>query len=128
MNERPHETQASHDSLGMRTVKAHQFIAMIVVSILIAFFLVYVALSLYQSSGTVQLDLSRPGYDNARQEAVKDNEQVFKGFSADGPIDKQSLEEFDALYKQKAAQALIDNVADFSGDALSDAALILDRD
>jgi len=87
---------------------------------------VYVALSLYQSSGTVQLDLSRPGYDSARKEAIKDNE-VFRGFSADGPIDGRSLAEFDTLYKQKAAEALIDIDA-FSGDALSDAALTLDRD
>ncbi len=118
----------SHDSIGVRAVKAHQFIAMIVASILVALFLVFVALSLYESSGTLQLDLSRPGYDNARQEAIKDNEQVFKGYSAEGTIDKRSLEEFDKLYKEKAAQALIENVADFSGDALSDATLTLDRD
>ncbi len=118
----------NHDSIGVRAVKAHQFIAMIVASILVALFLVFVALSLYESSGTLQLDLSRPGYDNARQEAIKDNEQVFKGYSAEGTIDKRSLEEFDKLYKEKAAQALIENVADFSGDALSDATLTLDRD
>jgi len=118
----------NHESIGVRTVRAHQLFVMVSLSIVIAIFLVYVALSLYQSSGALQLDLSRPGYDSARQEAIKDNGEVFKGFSADGPIDKASLQEFDTLYKQKAAQAFTDDVADFSGDALSDAALTLDRD
>lgn len=123
MNEQPLE---NHDSIGVRTVRAHQYFSMVVLVILISMFLVYVALSLYQSSGALQLDLSRPGYDSARQEAIKDNE-VFKGYSGDGPITKSSLDEFDSLYKQKAAEALIDFNA-FSGDALSDSALALDHD
>lgn len=125
MNEQ-HERHEHHDSIGVRTVKAHQFTAMIALVIAIALFLVYVALSLYQSSGTLQLDLSRPGYDSAREEATKGTE-VFRGFSADGDIDKDSLNEFDELYKQKAAEALIEIDA-FSGDALSDETLALDRD
>lgn len=119
-------TPEHHELIGVRTVRSHQFVVMIVLALLVSMFLVYVALSLYQSSGSLQLDLSRPGYDSARQESIKDNE-VFKGFSADGPIDKRSLGEFDDLYKQKAAEALIDIDA-FSGDALSDATLTLDRD
>ncbi len=113
-------------SAGARTVRAHQFPVMILIVLAISMFMVYVALSLYQSSGTLQLDLSRPGYDSAREEAVKDNE-VFKGFSADGKIDQAALDEFDKLYREKAAEGLID-IADFSGDALSDATLTLDRD
>lgn len=125
MNEQPHVTE-SHENIGVRTVRAHQYFSMIILVILISLFLVYVALSLYQSSGTLQLDLSRPGYDSARQEAIKDNE-VFNGFSSDGSITKDSLNEFDTLYKKKAAEALIELDA-FSGDALSDSALALDRD
>lgn len=125
MNEHPHFVDG-HDPIGMRTVRAHQYLSMVILVILISMFLVYVALSLYQSSGTLQLDLSRPGYDSARKEAVKDN-QVFKGYSGDGPINKSSLAEFDSLYKQKAAEALIDLDA-FSGNSLSDAALALDHD
>lgn len=123
MSDQPAER---HESIGVRTVRTHQFLSMIILVIFISLFLVYVALSLYQSSGTLQLDLSRPGYDSARQEAIKDN-KVFKGFSADGRIDSESLKEFDDLYKQKAAEALIDIDA-FSGAALSDETLTLDRD
>jgi hypothetical protein len=115
-----------HEPAAVRTVRTHQYFSMVILVIFISLFLVYVALSLYQSSGTLQLDLSRPGYDSARQEAIKDKE-VFNGFSGDGPITKSSLNEFDTLYKKKAAEALIDIDA-FSGDSLSDAALALDRD
>lgn len=121
------EHQPGHnESLGVRAVRAHQFITMIILAILIALFLVYVALNLYLSSGTLQLDLSRPGYASAREEVSKGN-NVFRGFSADGPINAESLDEFDRLYKEKAAEALIDIDA-FSGDALSDATLNLDQD
>lgn len=120
------ENQDSIDNIGVRTVRSHQFLTMIVLVIITSLFLVYVALSLYQSSGSLQLDLSRPGYANARKEATKDTE-VFKGFSADGDITKDSLNEFSELYNEKAAEALIDIDA-FSGDALSDQTLTLDRD
>lgn len=123
MNE---QAEHRHESLGVRTVREHQFFSMVILVIVVSLFLVYVALSLYQSSGTMQLDLSRPGYDSARQEAIKDTE-VFKGFSADGTLDKNALNEFDTLYKQKASEALI-GIDAFSGDALSDSALLLDRD
>lgn len=123
MNEHP---QDSHVSSGVETIRNHQFLIMIVGAILVSLFLVYVALSLYVSSGTLQLDLSRPGYDSAREEATKGTE-VFKGFSEDGPIDDESLNEFDKLYKQKAAGALIEIDA-FSSDALSDEALSLNEE
>ncbi len=125
MSDHPHFAE-SRDTVAIRTVRTHQFFSMVILVILISLFLVYVALSLYQSSGTLQLDLSRPGYDSARQEATKDKE-VFNGFSGDGPITKEALNEFDTLYKKKAAEALIDIDA-FSGDALSDSALALDQD
>ncbi len=124
------DTQAHHDNLqsthavaSVETIRNHQFLILIVGVIVVSLFMVYVALSLYVSSGTIQLDLSRPGYDSARKEATKDNE-VFKGFSEDGPIDNEVLHAFDELYKQKAAEALIDIDA-FSGNALSDDALSL---
>ena len=120
-----HDTQSeSRLAAGVETVRNHQFLVMIISVILVSLFLVYVALSLYVSSGTIQLDLSRPGYASAREEATKSAE-VFKGFSEDGPINEESLNEFDKLYKEKAAEALIDIDA-FSGDALSDQALSLE--
>lgn len=97
------ETHAEEHG-AVAQLKKHQFTTFLVGSILIAFFLVYIALSLYISSGTIQLDLSRPGFDKAREEAVKEN-QVFEGFSADGKIDAAALEEFKDLYSQELSDA-----------------------
>lgn len=122
-NENEQQQVESHGIVGVEVVRNHQFIFMIIGVVAVAFFLVYIALSLYVSSGAIQLDLSRPGYASAREEAAKSNE-VFKGFSEDGPINSEALNQFDELYKQKAAEALIDIDA-FSGEALSDEALSL---
>lgn len=122
-NSNPVQDQ-SNEQTTVEVVKRHQFLIGISSAIVIALFLVFVALSLYASSGTLQLDLSRPGYDNARKEATKD-EEVFKGFSANGDIDKAALNEFDKLYRQKAAEALIEIDA-FSGDVLSDKSLTIE--
>ena len=114
----------THHSVGVDTIRNHQFFAMVALVISISLFLVYVALSLYVSSGTLQLDLSRPGYASAREEATKGS-SVFAGFSEDGQINTESLNEFDKLYKEKAAEALIDIDA-FSGHVLSDETLSLE--
>lgn len=124
MDEKKHvpEIELTHSN-STRAVRNHQFAVMIVGVIVISLFLVYVALSLYGSSGTLQLDLSRPGYDNARKEVRKESE-VFRGFSEDGAITAETLEEFQTLYKQKSDEALV-KIDAFSGDVLSDEALSL---
>ena len=109
-------------SATVRRIKRHQFASLLVGSIGLALFFVFVALSLYQSSGTIQLDLSRPGYDVARKEATKDN-TVYRGFSADGDINDAALKEFKTLYSKKKKEA--NSINAFSGDALSDKALKL---
>jgi hypothetical protein len=107
--------------IGADKIREHQLFAMVILAILTSVFLVYVALSLYRSSGTLQLDLSRPGYDSARKEVTKGTE-VFDAYPEDGAINSESLSKFDALYKTKSSEALLE--ADpFSGNALSDDAL-----
>lgn len=117
------EQQPQHESITVRSIQRHQFSTLIIGSILISLFLVYVAVSLYQSSGTLQLDLSRPGYDSARKEATKGSE-VFQAFPANGEIDEAVLNEFSDLYREKAIEAL--SVDAFSGDSLGDKALLLE--
>ena len=120
-----HETHEQHrHQAAVESIRRHQFATLIVGCIIVSLFLVYVALSLYQSSGTLQLDLSRPGYAVAREEATRDNE-VFKGFASSGPINQDSLNEFDKLYADKAKD--VASVVAYSGDALSDHTLLLDN-
>ncbi len=120
MNENFEQRQTA----AVQSIKRHQFGVLIIGSILISLFLVYVALSLYASSGTLQLDLSRPGYAEARREVTRESE-VFKGFSASGPIDTEVLDDFQTMYQQKAKEAA--SVEAFGGDVLSDHSLQLDR-
>lgn len=100
-----------------------RFTILIVSTILIALFLVGVALDLYETSGTAQLDLSRPGYVSVRQQAVQSDQ--FNGFSSSGAIDKTAIEQFRQLYTSQAAKAT--SVDSFSGDPMSDQALSIDN-
>jgi hypothetical protein len=100
----------------------HKFMVLVGLTILVSLFLVGVALSLYNSSGAAQLDLSRPNYVSVREKVSKSN--TFVGFPSVGPIDKAALDQFRELYKKQAEQAT--NVDSFGGDVMSDQALSID--
>lgn len=100
----------------------HRFMALVTLTIVIALFLVSVALALYASSGAAQLDLSRPGYQSVREQGGKTT--TFNGFPASGTLTKESVDEFRKLYEQQAEKAT--NIDSFSGNAMSDQTLSLD--
>lgn len=100
----------------------HRFLLMIGSSVAVALFLVGAALALYASSGTAQLDLSRPGYQSVREQAV--HSDTFDGFPASGGLDKAALDQFQALYDDRANQAT--SVESFGGDVLSNESLSID--
>lgn len=100
-----------------------RFIILIGGSIAIAVTLVFISISLYFSSGTAQVDLSRPGYQSVRDQTP--DEAPYKGFSSSGAVTEKTLDEFDKLYQERSKNAkAVDNA--FSGDVLSDAALSID--
>lgn len=118
MNEKQLIAEARHMSRWER----HRFLLLVGLTIVVSLFLVGVALDLYGSSGAAQLDLSRPGYQSVR--AQVDRGDDFDGFSATGPIDKASLDQFRKLYETQADQAKA--VDSFGGDVMSDQALSID--
>lgn len=92
-------------------------------SIVIALLLVTVSLALYASSGAAQLDLSRPGFKSA-QSQLDQSSGSFESFPASGPVNKQTIEEFERIYqKQKKA---VDNADVFSSSALEPQTLGID--
>jgi hypothetical protein len=95
----------------------HLFL-LVVVTLVVTFVLLGTALLLYKLSGTAQLDLSRPGYETARDqsETVKPDE-----FSPSGALNDQTIEDFKAMYDQRAER--IEGVNAFGPDPLSDATL-----
>jgi len=100
----------------------HRFMLLVGATILISLFLVGVALALYASSGTAQLDLSRPGYESVRKQAVRSD--TFNGYPSSGAIDKSALDEFRKLYDKQAQQAT--SVDSFGGAAMSDQTLSIE--
>lgn len=109
-------------SSKLSRLEQHRFIAMLVGAIIIAAFLVGVSMALYNSSGAAQLDLSRPGYQSVRDQAVSTDS--FDSFPASGPIDQAALDQFRELYAEQSKDAT--NVDAFSGDVISDKALSID--
>lgn len=100
----------------------HKFILLVGATIVVSLFLVSVALALYASSGTAQLDLSRPGYVSVREQASRSDD--FDSFPATGTIDNEVLDTFRTLYTKQAERAT--NVDAFGGEVMSDQILSLD--
>lgn len=103
-------------------IRQHRFVLMILGSIAASVILVLIALALYASSGTAQLDLSRPGYASIREQVQNDDE--FRGFSSEGDLDSAALKSFDELYAQKLKEAQL--VDAFGNDVLSPQSLQID--
>lgn len=75
-------------------------------SLVVAFMLVVVGLSLYVSSGADLLDLSRPGYKSVRNEVEQSDS--FQSFPANGSVIGSTIDEFIKLY-DKQMRPVIDN-------------------
>lgn len=101
----------------------HRFFLLVAGAIVVALFLVGIALNQYHSSGTAQLDLSRPGYQSVRDQL--DQSSGSSRFSADGPLNEAAFDEFRRLYDEQAKSA--EATDSFTPEALEDRALELDR-
>lgn len=102
-------------------ISQHRFMALIGGSIVVALLLVVISMQLYFSSGTAQLDLSRPGFKSVRDQVKP--EDTFDGFSANGAVDQKALDEFNQLYTKRAKEAAPDA---FGSDVLSEQTLGID--
>jgi hypothetical protein len=109
------------DAAIMTRWEQHRFLTLIGGVILISLFLVSVALSLYNSSGAAQLDLSRPGYQDVRDLAKRDT--VSKSFPASGVLDKEALDLFSKLYGEQSAKVV--SADSFDASAISEDSLQL---
>lgn len=108
-----------NEAQGLSWWQRHKFMIMVVSAIVTAVFMVLVAMNLYNSSGTAQLDLSRPGYQSVRGQVERDAEST--EFSSVGDINEKVLSEFRGLYKEKADQVIKADA--FGPEAVSDGAL-----
>ena len=109
------------DAIAMTRWEQHKFFVLIAGVILLSTFLVSAALSLYNSSGAAQLDLSRPGFQEVRKQATRDT--TTKTFPATGALDKAALDSFSRLYGEQTAK--VSQTQGFDAAALSEESLQL---
>lgn len=86
------------------------------VAIVIALLLTFISVSMYIKSGVASLDLSRPGYEQVRDQIRPSTDN--KSFSPNGPVNKAALDEFSKLYQAEIKQLSGGN--NFSDKSLSD--------
>lgn len=90
-------------------------------AVLIAMLMTFISIAMYIRSGVASLDLSRPGYEQAREQIRATNRS--KNFNATGPVTQESLNEFLILYRAESGPLL--RSEGFSESALSDEQLRL---
>lgn len=83
-------------------IQRHRLAYAVFGAICIGLLLTMVSMSLYISSGASQLDLSRPGYERARTQV--DESKDDGRFETSGPVDAESLREFQGLYTKNRSK------------------------
>ena len=101
----------------------HRFLILIILAVFITGLLTVISMSMYISSGAAQLDLSRPGYRAVQDQVDRENRAV-QNYSAVGPVNEESINEFKELYDKQLKRAKA--VEAFGGDPLSPKSLGID--
>lgn len=70
----------------------------------------------YNVSDVSRLDISRPGYEEARDSVIKGDESI--SFGATGTLDADAMKDFQSLYDDKHQK--LDAIGSFDGNLLSD--------
>lgn len=101
-------------------ISRHQLTIALTAAIIAALMLTVVSIIIYEVSGAAKLDLSRPGYEPARKQLQKPNDQL--QFSSKGQIDQAVIKKFRALYKQQTGD--INKLDGFDKKVLEDSQLL----
>ncbi len=99
----------------------HQLTIAIILVVIVAIIMTAVSLSLYVSSGTLQLDLSRPGYESARKELIKPEDKT--DYATNGSVNKQALDAYQKLFDAQRTE--LNRIGKFKDLGLSDDTLML---
>lgn len=97
----------------------HRFIIMISGTIFLALMMVFIAMTIYSSSGASQLDLSLPRYQSLRTKS--NTEEKIESYSSTGILDKQALDDFKEAYDKQANQII--GIDSFGGEVMSNESL-----
>lgn len=121
MPERVKYQELAKEAQKMPAWQKNRYFLMVGAALGIALFMVMIAMNLYSSSGTAQLDLSRPDYESVRAQTT--TREGVAEFSSTGEITLRVLQDFEKQF-QRSANDVIKADA-FRADALSDRSLNL---
>ena len=120
------DDMTTKEEKGISLLLANHRIAVLVIgATLIALAFTGVGLYLYHATGTAQIDLSRLEYREMAKESTEEEKTDYKEFPETGPINSDTLKEFNTLFNQHVE--LITSVDAFSGDPLDPAALNIEN-
>ena len=114
-----------NDAVLMTRWQRHRFLLLIAFVIVVSCILVVIAMSLYNSSGAAQVDLSRPGYQSVRSEASRDK-GFDNSFRSTGELDAKAFGDFFEMYDSRAKK--VTGGDSYDPEALTDESLQLYRD
>lgn len=103
-------------------IAQNRFLFMVMGAIAVAIIWVVISVTFYIRDGTYLLDLSRPDYEPVREQVHRDDS--VQSFRSDGALDIETLEGFMDNYREQVDT--IDQLDDFSGQALEDSHLKLE--
>ncbi len=116
----PNVDELQQEAGKMSAWQQHRFMVLVVGVIMISLFMVSIALSIYNSSGAALLDLSRPGYQSVRDQAI---DSRATSYPSSGPLDAEALDEFEKMYDERTSKVI--DVDSFDASALSEESLQL---
>ncbi|MEO8691228.1 MAG: hypothetical protein ABI397_00420 [Candidatus Saccharimonas sp.] len=114
--------EQQNEPTKMTKLQRYRFLLFIGSVIVASGVLVAVGMSLYNSSGAAQIDLSRPGYQSVRSEASRDTGND-DAFPSSGDLNDAAFDQFDAMYKTHSSR--VTGTSSFEAEALSDDSLQL---
>ncbi len=96
----------------------HRVLVLVGLTIIVTIIFTAVGMMLYSTSGTAQLDLSRPDYKGVNEIVEKEKEKAaLVDYPATGDINDAALKQFDELYKKQLTNTTSVDV--FDGDPMA---------
>jgi hypothetical protein len=104
-------------SRAIRTMP--RFAVALIGAVLITIVLTVVSVAIYVSSGVSSIDLSRPGFEQARNQLKSGD--INPAFSPTGPLNSQTMDTFMKFYKVRTDE--LQNSSSFNDGVIDDANL-----
>ena len=120
MNDADSESKVSEIVDEVFSQSKYRFLLMIFMAIVASTGLVVISMAMYNGSGAAQLDLSRPGYNDVRDQVDK-TDNTLTNFPETGSISQTVIDNFGKAYSAESQK--IKAVDAFGGDPLSPEAL-----